>query len=357
MKIKSLTLLKAIEPLLPVTQGRNIIPITRCLRMEVVLGRLKILATNTVEYSERTVECDEKKDINPFCVDASRLSTVLSRETAEVVGLEIDGGWLNYKGSAAVKFAVLDAAEFPPFPDQKMESIGLNCEDLADHVDSVEWVTSLVSKDALLDRPIFGTVNIVTSARIMSALATNGSVGAIRESAAICSDSNFSVPREHIGAFCAALRAEESDLLVGENHVAVTFLGGRWLARMIDSKFPTEQFLKLMRGEHADVGSMSTKELIPHLEIANQFINPQKWEPATIGFEKSGATLHFSCPDSDYECEIEGKFDEGVWKIDPRQLYLALKHFKPESRFTIKCDEVKHLISDGVLDVLVCNIR
>ena len=119
-------------------------------------------------------------------------------------------------------------------------------------------------------------------------------------SAAICGSCGFDIMREYIPTFCAGLRADESDLLLGQTHIGVSFKGGRWIGRLLEEKFPVEGALQMMKGEYNKVGSMMTSDLMPHLEICNSFVTQGKeFMPIRIEFAEKSALVKFNAVDAD----------------------------------------------------------
>jgi hypothetical protein len=359
MKINPKQLLAAVTALLPITQKRTTLDVMRTIHIEGFGNWLTLRAMNADEFAERVIDCEG--DFPPVCVNAERLATYLQHESkAEVVIEPAEmAGRLNYRGGAKASIACIAADQFPASPNHKMESIGLNCEDLADAIESVEWVLALNTKEQLTSRPWVGAANVTTSEKSMRTMATNGHMLAVNSSASICGPCCFDIMREYIPTFCAGLRAEGSDLLLGESNIGVSFKGGRWIGRLLEEKFPIEGALQMMQCDFKKVGSMMPSDLMPHLEICNSFVTTGKgFIPIRIEFEAKGALIKFNAVDADsYEYPIDGKFTPGIWKANSQELLAAVRKLNPDLPFTIKADDVKHFLSDGIVDVILADSR
>jgi DNA polymerase III sliding clamp (beta) subunit (PCNA family) len=358
MKIKTADILAAVSALLPVTQKRITQPIMSHLRMEGFGGWLTIKVMNMDEYAERTVECEG--DIAPFCINAERLMTLLRHETSPEITLAFntETKWVKYQGGAVSNISTIDAETYPKFQEPKMVSVGLNCEDVADFVESVEWVTSMVSKERLMGSPWYGTINVTTEKDSMTAMATTGVLLARRTEKAICSPCSFDLMRAYATVFCEAMRSEESDLLLGESHIGVTFKGGRWIGRLLEEKFQAEAGRGMFKREFKPVGSILPGDILPHLEICNSFTSEAKSMEIRFDFEEKRVVIKFRSTDSqDYEYAIEGKFVVGTWNANSSQLLSAVRKLNSDLPFEIKSGDGCHYLTDGSIEVIMADVR
>ncbi len=231
MKISTKLLREALNACAPATNGR-LSPILACVKLDATDGLLTIQASNFDVFIERTVECDG--NLMPCAVSLKNLQTALTLDGGDTIEMNSGGNSLMLVGQSKGYLSIMPHTDFPAWPaDEDAKPYGLNCEDLAEGLDSVAWAA--MDGDA---RPTLAIVAVILTPKMIECVTYDGHVCCHFARPAMTCDGELSVPKDFAAPLASALREKEAVLSVGTNAAIVQHKRGRTRIKLSDQLFP-----------------------------------------------------------------------------------------------------------------------
>lgn len=230
MKIPKATLLPAVAELARVATGRGF-PIMGCIRARATNGALFLSACDLDQSLSLELACDG--DLPEMAISASKLDHLISGASDDVEFSCYNGRLLIVSGFKA-EIGVADASEFSEIKMEKSKKLGVNCDDLADAIESVKWCAA--SKRNHRDN--LKCVHVKLTDTLMMCEAADGKNMARVSKSAICAKAEFLIPVAVTVRMVWALRQDGAVVSISENAIAVTFSGGAYVCKLMEMIYP-----------------------------------------------------------------------------------------------------------------------
>jgi DNA polymerase III sliding clamp (beta) subunit (PCNA family) len=305
MKIQTTELKSALDRLSKITGKRSTLPVLSCVRVSAENNTLELVASNLDEYQRESIPC--VGELPPCCVSTLKLQWSLGGESVEI---EMQAGkMLVTFDNNETNLAVLEAEEFPKWPDDKTENIGVCCTELAESIDKVSWAACAIG----LGRYELESVHIQGSSKLLVCESASTNVAARIESKLIGSAFEIIVPVMSSANLCDSLNRKESILSVCEKFIQVNHSGGAYLTKQLDGKYPD---VKSAFPSNIDkVGVVTKDEFKTTFERCSFYSTVEIAHAACVQFDfsKSGCMIWFAGSNDKSKGRVSGNFESASW--------------------------------------------
>lgn len=169
MKISRALFADALSHAARVAPPRPGIPVAQCVRLEAVDGSLRVAAFDFATFLDLTVEC--VGNLPPICVNAARLSEVISSALSDTAEVELADERLNIvAGRGRRSLATIPADQFPE-PEFKADAtLALSADRLRD---VIQFTASSAASPDDTTKPGLSGIHFVTKDGTLKAVATD----------------------------------------------------------------------------------------------------------------------------------------------------------------------------------------
>lgn len=338
-------LLPALEICAAIASRRTTLPVLNCVRLEAVNNTLTIRASDLDSEQIQEVECHG--ELSATCVNAKVLLGLVHVSGADITLSKVIET-LVITGQGEARLSCVPADEFPPTMEDKFTAIGLNCADLADGIEAVEFAQ--YSGDDP-DRYHWQSVHVVTSPTQIMCETCAGPFAAQFKRASIAATSNFCVLTPFIHAFCEALRQDSAVLSVGENKLRVSHKTGSYTCKKSEGTFPPVK--TILDAKRSALGKVIPEHLITPLAICAQLVQVDaKGTFASIrtDFSQDGCKVALNGKNPhQYTRLVQGKFESCDMVLGLNTALKCLKAFKDDevTLMTSECGSKPALLIEG----------
>lgn len=349
MKIPKTTILPAVSELAKVATGRGF-PIMGCIRARATAGALFLSACDLDQSLSLELPCEG--DLPEMAISASRLNGLVSA-AADEINLTAGSGRLAITSGFKAEIGVADAKDFPEIKMEKSKKIGVNCTDLADAIEAVEWCAASGKNH----RENLKSVHVRLSDTMMLCEASSGVSMARVSKSAICAKAEFVIPVAIASRLVWALRQDGAVVSTSENAIAVTFSGGAYVCKLMEMQYPN--YDSAMKGyEFTKLGTISAKALKEAIGGCLFLCPPQ--ETPNLAIELSVDSLWFGTKFTGdmMERTLPGEFTSRKLNMNGESLSECLSAFDGEATLlTTKEFDSPLLIQAGDLSVYTMQVR
>jgi DNA polymerase III sliding clamp (beta) subunit (PCNA family) len=323
MKINRDTLLKAIAGPCKLASKRTTLPILNHLLLSAKGNRLTVTASNIDMYEEVTLNCDGA--LSAIAVPA-RLFSELLRRCGDEVEIQPKGKKLGItSGSQRAEISVLDANEFPAFPNVGGSRLTLDGAALASAIRLVAWAAAASDTG----RPQLECVYIQADGNQIDMVASDGKTIAHTKIEAKTEAVALLIHHTSIESFCDAIESGASEVANGSNWIGVTAE-----SRRIAIKKPEYQYMdvwrKIVFSESGEIGAVNRDALLSPVESAC-LMQTDNWAETDLEFSDRGIGVVRKSGANDYSGFVEGKFKEHDVRIDAVRLGHALRNLDSDN--------------------------
>lgn len=337
MLIAKSDLLPALEICAAIVKGRTTLAVLHCVRLEAVNNTLTIRASDLDSEQIQEVEC--VGDLLATCVSAKVLLGLIHAANGEIsISKDAADAPLSIKGEGEARLSCFPADEFPFTMEDKFTAIGLNCADLADGIEAVEFAQYSGDNP---DRYHWQSVHVITSPTQIMCEAYGRAFAAQFKRASIASTSDFCVLTPFVKQFCEALRQDAAVLSVGENKLRVSHMMGSYTCKKPEGTFPpVEKLFNSTKGNA--IGKAIPEHLITPLTICAQLTQADTngaFASIHAEFNQDGCkvALNGNNPHQ-YTRLVEGRFESCDMVLGLNTALKCLKAFKDDEVTLMTCD-------------------
>ena len=329
--------------------GRISIPILSTVLVSAKGGVCSLTTTNLDTVATSRVGC--VGDLEPIAVPAFAFGALLSAAGDEVK-LEVHpNNRLLVKSKSSATLACQDAKDFPAFGESGLKATGLNCADLADAIESVAWAVG-----DQIDRPIVHGINVVTTAKSMAAMATNGAYVGWKEILAISAQSEWLLRGDSSPLLIDALREDAAVLHLSDKHAAVKSELFDVTVKLMEGKFFDLRKL-IVEPKRQPIGQISKQEWMEaigtiQLLAKNDLVG---FARVTLKFEADGASVTYD-GDNAFTKEMGGTYQPTTFNSDAKLFSKALESFNDDA-VTLSKSEFNLCLSAGDYMAFVALLR
>lgn len=352
MKIKTKELVAALSAMKPIVKAGNTLPILSCVKLEASGDVLTLSVSNLDEWQTEVVECGDVGKFESVCINFKNL--VYATGAGEETILECDGEFVSIL-PAGVQIGILKAEEFPSeMKLVKPESIGVNCQDLAECVAKVAW--------ARCDRPERYTlcaVHVVGSPKKLYAEATNGYLMSWIEKDLICCDFEICIPEACVPHFCSSLMRDGAILSRDENKFRITYDGGFFVCKGMESLFPNTSNFK-PKGNYKNIGAINVAAAKAALQLGLSICGSKDLPNGRFEFGRDGLGFKFNDPkrSAKMDAKITGNFKPAKVGMNIRLAHDILNSFDTPNVDFLIIDELSPvLFNAGELSAILVPTR
>jgi DNA polymerase-3 subunit beta len=348
MIIDSKQLAVALGNLKPLISARNTLPILSCVHIGTDKGRLRIAATNLDEYAIELVDADG--ELESVCVNFWHLSMAISGKETEITMAK--KGVAIKCGDDETILGTQESSEFPEVMAMKdAKTHGVSCPDLAASIKSVGWAASTDTT-----RYILNSVYIVSKAKSLDVISTNGRELAIASTPLIGSEFDFVFPSPFISNFVNALARPGAILSTTENHASVTHDAGQYVSKLVEGNYPN--YKMVIPANVKPLGTVSVEEFLGVMSSCVGYAVEQN-ESGTFRFSKTGLVVSMTIKDGpQLTRHLLGAFVEFNIALSVKKTQNIFRSIKTEEAKIFYVDELSPIIFEsGNLRVLMTPMR
>lgn len=255
MKITRELLTTALQPAADILRVKISSDSPRYLKVEAVKNKLTLSANDGGQSAVSEVECEG--ELKPLCLPFHNLQNLMPL-FVENVTMESTGTNLKIRSSGNFSLNTFPTDQFTAIALDKLTKLGVNCIDLADCVDRVQFASR--KEDSRVN--LYG-VNVKLSAKKIITEASTGLFYARMEKASIAADGEFMIPYPFVSNVVTNLRNAGAVLSVSQNKISVAFDGGCYACSLLGVPFPNNFNTGIDKGKRSKIGEFKPSEWLP----------------------------------------------------------------------------------------------
>lgn len=277
--------------------GRQTLPILSTVMLSAKDGVLSLSTTDLDAFACSRCPCEG--DLSGICVPAMAFGALL-QSAGETVTLEIrEGLRLGFNSTSKASLAGQDASAFPNLDDKDCKGVGLNCEDLATAIESVKWAA--IGRE---DRPILKGICVRSSAKAITAMATDGYTTAYHQADSIAAQTEMLFLGSCAPLLCQALLQPSSELFMSPNIISITSDVFDVRCKQMEGKY-YDLKTQIVDKPRKDVGGIDKAQWLDVLATVQLLARNN-----TLGFART--KLVFTRDEATISYEGENSFSESI---------------------------------------------
>lgn len=322
MKIESANLQRAMNRVAKLAGGRTTLPILNMAHLSAIGGVLVVTTSDLTAWAVARVACDG--DLPPTCASAQKLK-LLADASRDSIELTVTKEGLKFAATGLdCTLSTIPADEYPAYPTDKLESIAVNCADLAEGIRRTAWACSEEESRYTLQ-----SCWITLTAKSLLVVASNGKAVGRFEMPAIATLAAGNIHKNYAGELADMLDEDGALLKMSANFIGAESDFGTMLVKQVEGNRPG--FEQVGAQKYIDIGDLDREQTADALSLSRGMAMSEKslFVPVIVKFEPDGAYF-----DSEkFRRVVPGTFKDGVCKLDAN---LAAKLFASMSGDTIK---------------------
>lgn len=321
MKLKTISLIKALASLSSLIGKRTTLPILNHVLLESANGRLTLSASNIDQYKSESIQCDG--DIESICVNHSNLLACLfgNVETTELV---VSGEQLVIKCGSKATLSTMPAHEFVPKPEDKnTKAIGCINTDLAQGISEVKWALSNDKTNQVRQ-----SVHIVGSAKGLHCDAYNGSTAAFSTKLSMSGDCDCMVHADFAANLAESLNRPNAVFSLSDRHAFVSHDEGFYACLLTEGQFPDTR-KAFNAWKRTKLGLSNPDKIIEALKTCIALTKKEDLVTKIhMAWSKTGLLVEFVGNGSSFDSTIDGKFSPHDHFANAQTVLKCLEAFK-----------------------------
>ena len=244
----------ALRSVSSIARGRATEDSVKLLKLEASHKTFRMSANDTGQYAVAEIECDG--ELSPICVAAHSLQNISALFGEEITMFSAQSVHLKIESNGNFNLNTMPVDQFTEIPTEKLTKIGVNCVDLAECVDKVQFAARKSD-----DKPALHGVFVRLMPTKMIIQAHTGQTMAVMEKASISATAEFIVPLDFVPNVVNALQCEGAVLSVSPTRILIEHATGCYSCVLVDDKFPNMD--AQLVAEHPSIGEFNPRDWLP----------------------------------------------------------------------------------------------
>jgi DNA polymerase III subunit beta len=350
MKLKRQPFLDAVRAASSASKSRTTLPILTHVLLAAQGGKLSVTSTDLDVYAKTTCDCEG--DLAPVCVPGYVLLAALESGTEDCEVKPAPNERMAINCGRSVTAPTLPADEFPKWPDEKLEPLGVNPIDLAECIEGVFWSCDDDPNAQWHCQAVH--VSLKTKSKAMFCASTTGQMLAAVSKPAIVPNAEFLLPAGISKLVVDCLRMDDAQVALSDGFLSVQSPGMSVCAKLMEGQPMYSQFKQLTEQERDEIGKIDAPLVAAELRTvlaiaAGEFTSV---EVATGG---KGMELKFSGRINKLEAQIPGELQPSHFHIAADKLRAMLSHVNGDTSLAV--NKTSLLIKSGDMTGVIALIK